>query len=288
MRNALLGLPCGLILAACVAGGSNEGAPPAPVAAPDAGASITIAARPGEVTQFRVPLSDDLRRIAGQGALSPVDAAAVALAVPRDFDAARPWPILIVNRSADLANNGAARSTRYYAEAALPAGWIVLSADALQPDGAAGDNLWQRYALIKAALAALAVAWPGSAQWPIAFAGFSGGAKAAGVLGLISTMDGRPPVGVFMGGCNEAVAAELLSQAAYRPYAQRYRQVPLFISSGADDPVATPDQQRAVEQDFAAAGFAHVRLESYWGDHSLSLPQVRMALEWFAAPRRTG
>jgi predicted esterase len=171
---------------------------------------------------------------------------------------------------------------RSFVEPGLAAGWIVLAVDPAKPNSdAANDNLILRYSLIKAVLLAIQASWPESGRWPIAFGGFSGGAKASGFLALISAIDGRLPIGIFLGGCNEATPADALN-IYHRPQ-PGFASVPVFLSSGINDTIASPSQQRNVKEDLLNAGFTRVRLESYQGEHHLSPEHLQAALQWFDA-----
>jgi len=247
-----------------------------------AGAEATLAIEPGKITEFRVELPSHLRELAGKNRLAPISEALVAVAVPENFDAARPWPMLIVSASQDPGYNSSRELMRGFAQPALDAGWIVLAADpspALTDQG--DDTTGLRYALAKAALSGLARAWPDSTHWPIAFGGFSGGSKRSGALAFLTTVEGRAPIGMFLGGCTEPTPA--LSLEGYGKPLPDFLKVPVFLSSGDHDKIATPQEHRDVQRDLLAAGFKQVRLETYAGRHQLSASQVRTALEWFAA-----
>jgi hypothetical protein len=236
---------------------------------------------PGGVVEFRAEVPLELRRIIGGGNLSSVTNALVALAVPKSFDAARSWPILIVSATSDAGLTQSRRALRNFVAPALAAGWVVVAADPAEPlANADEDTNLLRYGLIKAALSALATAWPDAAQWPVAFGGFSGGSKRSEILAFIATLDGRPPIGLFLGGCNEAPVE--LALRKYREPLPALLRAPVFLSSGTRDDIATPAQHRDVERALLDAGFTDVRLETYPGRHELSHEQVRTALDWFS------
>jgi predicted esterase len=267
-------LSAGLLLAAACC---NAGEPAA-----TANAALVIA--PGTTTQFRVVLPENLRRFAGKGKLSPVTTVLAAIAVPDNFDPKRPWPMLIVSPSSDRGYRDARAWMRGFVEPALAAGWVVFATDPAEvPANPLEDDNELRFAMIEAAEAALAKIWPDSAHWPLAFGGFSGGSKRSGVMAFLSTLQGRTPIGMFLGGCNEATPASALD--AYGKPVPDFLRVPVYLSSGKHDKVATPAQHAEVELQLAAAGFKQIRLESNPGPHDLYQPQVREALEWFAAQR---
>jgi hypothetical protein len=228
------------------------------------------------IIEFPIALSS-----AGQLAVlnsknAPVDHANAAIAVPDGFDPEIPTPILLINATSD----GAASSIRLmplYTNTALRLGWIVIAADG--PFGKpAQDNPPWRWAMASSLLDHINKAWPGSKRWPIVSAGVSGGGKWAGVLGAILSQRGYNLIGVFMG----AVNADFASEAAkiYDP-AIRYKQVPIYLSSGTDDKIATPEQHQQVKESLLSNGFTNVRMESFKGGHALSEAELRKALNWF-------
>jgi predicted esterase len=188
--------------------------------------------------------------------------------------------VLVVSSTSDAKYNSSRRLMTRFTAPALAAGWVVVAADPDQPAAEGDDTNGLRYALIKAALAGLQLQWPGSARWPVAYGGFSGGAKRSAWMAAMSALDGRTPVGVFQGGCNEDAMADALT--TYRPDKRLFRDIPVFLSSGDQDPIATPEQQRDVSVDLTQEGFRHVRLESYAGRHEVNAAHITAALQWFA------
>ena len=159
---------------------------------------------------------------------------------------------------------------------ALRLGWIVVATD--PPFKPPDDSPPWRWAMISSLLDHINKAWPGSRRWPIASAGISGGGKWAGVIGAILSQKGYNLVGVFMGGVNEDYASE--AAKVYDP-AIRFKKVPFYISSGADDKIATPEQHQRVKESLLSSGFGQVRLESFKGGHALSEAELKNALTWF-------
>jgi predicted esterase len=90
-------------------------------------------------------------------------------------------------------------------------------------------------------------------------------------------------VGMFMGGCNQDLATFGLH--AYLP-GDRFKQVPIFLSAGTSDPIASLAQARGVKQSMERTGFKRVRLVEYEGGHRLDLESLEAALDWFL-PRQT-
>jgi hypothetical protein len=116
------------------------------------------------------------------------------------------------------------------------------------------------------------------AKWPVACGGFSGGAKRSGFFGAIMMRTGHPVIGMWMGGCNQDMATP--GSHFYSPGAG-FKHVPIFLSSGKSDNVATPQHHRQVQHALKASGFSKVRLESYDGGHKLDESQASNGLAWF-------
>lgn len=226
--------------------------------------------------EFVAVVSEQWRRVAGKGRLSALREAHGWVAVPAGFDPARSWPILVVSATADPGLNSSRAFARRYRDAALAAGWVIVAADPAPRVIPEINEL--RYATVRAALARLATAWPGAETWPVAFGGFSGGSKYSGYLAAMAARDGRVPVGIFLGGCNAPTPA--LGRTQYGA-PRTFRDVPIFLSSGDDDPVSTPHDHRQVRLALVNDGFRHVRLETYAGRHVVHAPHLGVALAWF-------
>ena len=243
--------------------------------------SGTLSIIPGDVTEFTAPLSGELRRFASLTD-RPVafEEAKCAVAVPPDFSPDREWPVLLVSATSDAGYNSSRELLRQFAAPALQAGWIVIAADPPSPVALDNDTDPLRYALLAGALVRLQEAWPGLARWPRAFGGFSGGAKRSGTLAAFSLLLGHPPIGVFQAGCNQAT----LRFALTIPQLPRsaFCSIPVFLSSGRRDPIATPAQMDEVRDDLTRTGFRAVKLECFNGGHEVFAPHVAAALRWFA------
>ena len=141
------------------------------------------------------------------------------------------------------------------------------------------DSTPWRLGLLGAALEAVRKEWPQSAKWPVAFAGFSGGAKRSCLLGAMLARTGAINIGgFFLSGINE----DRLSPAykTYQPGAG-FLNIPIWISGGTDDPIATPSLESIVVMSLHRTGFKRVRLERFMGSHQLKRSEVRLALRWF-------
>ena len=256
-----------------------EAAAPAPIGAPAPAASPVVVAGTEipleQKTTFRAPLGKDAIQAltkAGNEATESV----VALWLPADFDPKKEWNVLLVSATAD---SSSVNSLFMYLESAKASGgWIVMAADGpFAPPK--GDTTQWRWELARAGLQALEAAWPAARNWPVAACGFSGGAKRSGYLGALLCADNRPVIGMYMGGCNEDMATAGLKE--YRPDRSAFRKVPVYISAGKKDTVATVQGANKVRLSLEATGFRDVRLETYDGAHEPYAPQITEALNWF-------
>lgn len=233
----------------------------------------------GGLNEFDVELPAELRQRAGQGELSPVKRALVTIAVPAKLDMAHDWPVLVISASSDPQFNSSRRLLRAYVETALAAGWIVVAADPAEKISVEQDDVPLRLALTTAALATLELRWPGAGKAPLAFGGFSGGAKYSGWLAAAFASQGRTVMGIYLAGINED---SLLEAAEYfRVLDAKFLNIPVFLQSGEQDAISTPADHRAVQADLKRAGFRRVRIEYFQGSHDIDPTPLRTALEWF-------
>ena len=249
------------------------------LAAPAAFAATGL--KPGALNEFSVELPMELRKLAGRGQVSPVTHALVAIAVPATIDMAHEWPVLVVSATSDRQFHSSRKLMSAYMETALAAGWIVVAADPTEVVAAEQDDVPLRLALVKAALAALALQWPGSGKAPLAFGGFSGGAKYSGWLAAAFASEGRNIIGIYLAGINQDTLVAAAEQ--FHVLDAKFRNVPVFLQSGETDVVATPADHRAIYDELKSAGFRRVRLEFVPGAHEVDPGPLRAALDGFRA-----
>ena len=247
-------------------------------------ASGAIAApglKPGALNEFTVELPTELRKMAGRGQLSPVKHAVVGIAIPANIDMAHEWPVLVVNATSDPQFRSSRRLLADYAATALAAGWIIVAADPGEDVTLEQDDVPLRLALAKAALATLALQWPGAANAPLAFGGFSGGAKYSAWLAAAFASEGRTIIGIYLAGINQ----ETLVAAAetFNVLDVKFKNVPVFLQSGQKDEVATPEDHRAISASLKRAGFRRVQVAYFPGAHDVEPAPLREALDWFHA-----
>ena len=233
-------------------------------------------ARPSGTIEIRFPVSRYYQDVASQGGNPRPETGRAILTFPPSFDASRPWPILIVTSTTDRGRTSPMDAEWYHGPADSE-GWVTLAPDAtIKPKH---DSTPWRLAILSAALDVMHKDWPPSAKSPVAFAGMSGGAKRCEVLGAMLAKAGTVQTcGFFLAGINED-----RMNAAYRDYkpGSDFLNVPIWISGGMDDPIATPSLEGTVEMSLHRAGFKRVRVEHFMGAHWLKRSEVRLGLRWF-------
>ena len=234
----------------------------------------------GTFREYDVVLPVELRRMAGRGGLSPVTHALVTIAT--SVDRARDAPVLVVSATSDPGHQSSRRLLRAYADTALAAGWTIVAADPAEVVSPEQDDVPLRLALATAALATLAQDTPDASRAPLAFGGFSGGAKYSEWLAAAFASQGRSVIGIYLAGINE----ESLADAAHRfgVATAAFRRTPIFLQAGEKDEVSTPADHQAVASELRRAGFRNVRIEFFPGAHEISSGPLRTALEWFVVP----
>lgn len=242
-------------------------------------ASGATSLQAGGLSEFKVELPRELRQIAGHGSQSSVTHALVTVALPPNFDVARDYPVMVVSATSGSPYNSSRGLLGAYADTARKAGWILVAADPAEEVAVERDDVGLRYALNTAALAALASQWPGAGKVPLAFGGFSGGAKYSGWLAAAFASQGRPISGIYLAGIN----ADTIVAAAqhFNVLNDSFKRVPVFLQSGDKDDIATPGEHRAIHDDLKLAGFAHVKLKFSDAAHEIDPVPLRTALDWF-------
>jgi len=65
------------------------------------------------------------------------------------------------------------------------------------------------------------------------------------------------------------------------PAPSEFLRLPIWISSGINDRIATPAQERQVKGSLARTGFQNVRLSRFRGSHEVNRADLQSALKWF-------
>src|SRR5205814_1554226 len=235
-----------------------------------------VAFSPGSTLKANVPLSAQERSLAGQGG-NAVPANAVAmLATPSSFDPRKSWPMLVVCSTSDFKRQNRDDLVQFYRTVGLSEGWVLLAGDGPQP--ARNDTAAWRGAMTLAAIHALHSSFPGSAKWPIACAGFSGGGKGVGYVAPFLAKNGCRVIGVYMTGANEDHLSD--GYATLRP-GPNFLDTPIYVSAGHEDRIATLEQQYAVVGSIKRTGFKRIRIGTFRGGHEVNDAQTSIALHWF-------
>ncbi len=234
----------------------------------------------GTLNDFKVELPTDLRKMAGRGKLSPVTHALVTIAVPNNVNRAHGGPVIIISATSDPGYHSSRRLLRAYADAALAGGWTLVAADPADHVSVEQDDVPMRLALNTTALAVLARHWPEASNAPLAFGGFSGGAKYSGWLAAAFASQGRTVIGIYLAGINQETLVDAARQ--FNVLSAPFKRIPVFLQTGTLDDVSTPADHQAVASDLRRAGFRNVRVEYFPGAHEVEPGPMRAALEWFS------
>ncbi|MBV6500586.1 MAG: hypothetical protein CJBNEKGG_03067 [Prosthecobacter sp.] len=253
-----------------------------------------VVIKPGHKVEFETPLSETLlaklkKRLGGiKDGYTDIDMtkAAVGLFVPKGFDPAKSWPVMIVSVTDTGRSQGkfpsSVKSMGGFIEAAKSLKWVVLAADC--PGNLTPGLPFNRCGLAEAALEALADAWPASKQWPIATGGFSGGAKYSGWLGGWFSESGRNVLGMFMAGCNQDMASMALDEL--RPPKKVFNTAKVFLSIGTRDTIAGPDKGDAVVKSLKRSGFDETQMVVFEGGHEFRQDHLMTAMSWFVEDKQ--
>jgi predicted esterase len=186
---------------------------------------------------------------------------------------------MVISATSDPEYHSSRRLLGAYAEAAVAGGWILVAADPAEEVPVQRDDVSLRYALNAAALAALESQWMEAGTAPLAFGGFSGGAKFSGWLAAAFARQGRSIIGIYLAGIN---ADTVISAARhFSVLNESFRRIPVFLQSGQNDTVATPGDHRSIHNELERAGFRELRIEYGAGSHEVDPRSLRVALDWF-------
>src|SRR5689334_410828 len=229
---------------------------------------------PGQVLEFAAPLNGRARAQASALRLSMPTARGAFVAPACLTNLLQPCPLLIVS----VPSGGSAlRWLPSVTNTVLGAGWAVLAADG--PKVEANDDTVQfGWGVLSSVLDQFHRTWPPTRRWPVACAGFSGGAKRSATSAAALAKEGYQVIGIFMGGCNEDRLT--LGLQLYQP-GDRFKSVPIFLSNGGNDPIANPTHAATVAESMRQSGFQSLRVETYEGGHRQHNEHLAQALQWF-------
>ena len=242
-------------------------------------AAASLAPIPGQVLLTEVKLSPAERSDAAKEGNARLTTARMAISVPPAFDSQKLWPILIINNTLNFAN---ADSMNQFKEAANNEGWIAMAADPIESEK--DEHAAWRWPCLAASLDYLVAAWPAAKDWPLALGGMSGGGKNSAFIAAEVARAHYRLIGMLMMGCNQDMATVAFHKSA----PPKFLGVPIFLSSGVADTIATPAQHEEVKNSMKGTGFQKVRLESHAGAHDIFQPHIREALKWFMVESSNG
>lgn len=208
--------------------------------------------------------------------------ARVLLAVPPGFSPLKKkYPVLIVSSTTDAGGSSVGAAKAYLSDT-LSRGYVVVAVDGEfgKPEGGGkGDVPSFRWALVQAALQEMHALWPESKSWPFATGGVSGGGGYASHQAIMLVQEKYNAIGMFLSvsGWNPTNFSEALRRASSRTI----RRVPIFMSVGETDTIATAEMTEGSRQAVEREGFRKVRMEKFPGGHELHHPHLLAALDWF-------
>jgi surfactin synthase thioesterase subunit len=205
----------------------------------------------------------------------PQSAVAV-LATPANFDPRKSWPVLVPCSTSDFKRQNRDDLVQFYQRAGLAGGWVLLAGDG--PQHARNDTAAWRLAMTLAAIDALHRSFAGSEKWPMACAGFSGGAKGVGSIAPVLARNGCRITGLYLTGVNQDYLSPGYARA--QPGGD-FLSTPIYVSAGHDDRIATLEQQYDVVGSIKRTGFKRVRIGTFRGGHEVNDAQTSIALRWF-------
>ena len=231
---------------------------------------------PGSTVRANVPLSAQEKSFAAQGGNQVPQSAVAVLATPAGFDPRKNRQVLVVFSTSDFKRQNRDDLVEFYRRVGLAEGWALLAGDGPQP--ARNDTAGWRAAMTLAAIDALHRSFVGSEKWPMACAGFSGGAKGAGSIVPLLAQRGCRITGLYLTGVNEDYLSPGYARA--QPGAD-FLTTPIFVAIGHDDRIAAQEQQYAVVSSIKRAGFSRIRIGAFHGAHEVNDAQTSIALRWF-------
>ncbi|MEP6822380.1 MAG: hypothetical protein ABI946_08530 [Chthoniobacterales bacterium] len=232
---------------------------------------------PGGTVRANVPLSDVEKSYVSEGGNAVPSHTVAVLGVPRGFDPSKTWPVLVVFSTSDFKLQNRDDLAHLYGPTAMAEGWVVIAGDGPEPAPRLDSSGW-RAGHTLAALDALNRSFPASKKWPLACAGYSGGAKRAGLLAPLLAVAGYHISGIFLTGINVDTITE-----GYRKFkpGSNYQLTPIFLSTGVRDTVATPAQQTEVKNSMQRAGFGNIQQKTFPYGHVVKKTHIEEALRWF-------
>lgn len=198
----------------------------------------------------------------------------IALALPADFDPARPQKVFVVSTAVNNAKQGADGNVGmmgFFGKQCAQNGWICLAYD---------TNLGRQnhFGDLKAACEKINAQWPQFKTWNFAVGGFSGGAKACFFPCGYLLKNEYKVVGAFLAGCNEDFSGT--GRDLFKTPKAAYKDLKVFMGN----PTYKADYAAPVAASMKKNGISNIRAEVHQGKNSMDYGQLAEALKWFAGP----
>jgi predicted esterase len=231
---------------------------------------------PGHTADIQFPVDEYFQNYAAEGGNPKPATGRMVFTAPKNFDPSRAWPILIVTSTTD-ANRTSPMDSKWYEIPATREGWIVLATDATIR--AKQDSTNWRLGLTAAALEDIHREWPQSKNWPIAFGGFSGGAKRSCFRAAMLAKTGTLRIcGLYLTGINDDQLTPAYEEFQPPP---DFLNTPIWITCGTYDQIAPLAKVEAVQTSMRHTGFKQIPLGIFPGRHEIAPAEVQRALRWF-------
>jgi hypothetical protein len=248
---------------------------PAPADDPD---DQPASASAGELEEFKVPLSEEEKKMAGRSpAGEKPEEATVGIMLPEGFDPSQPQKVLVVFSTDDNGGDHLKAMPRF-GGIATRNGWVAIAAKGPVLE----NNLSPEWhaAMIYAGLRALEERYPRAKTWRFFTGGNSGGGLRSAMMSCALLKKGYPVEGVFMGGAgDERFSAGL---GIFRPERAKVRNLAVYIAIGKHDPMIDAARADYVAEVVKKQGIKNIRRDSYDGGHGMNEESFTKALEWFA------
>lgn len=223
---------------------------------------------PGQTATVEFPLPEGVSQLMDGRKMGQA-----ALILPKNFNPFEETYDVCLVHLADGGNAGSPSAVGYYGALKKDPRVLLIGVDI----GPQRELLAER-----AFLELLDSKWPGFAKWPMSVWGFSGGAKRSCYAAAMLAKHEYHLIGMYLGGCNEDRLDEGEKWGKVRAKQRRaLRQVPIFLSSGTEDKVATLEQVEGVQKSMEKGGCKIVKLAPYEGSHALNSADQLEALRWF-------
>lgn len=254
---------------------------PAPTPAPAAEEDSDDAPAPanaGALDQFKVPLNDEEKKMAGRSpaGVKPEEAN-VGIMLPEGFDPSQPQKVLVVFSTDDNGGDHLKAMPRFGGIAARN-GWVAIAATG----PALENNLSPEWhaAMIYAGLRALEEKYPGAKTWRFFTGGNSGGGLRSAMMSCALLKKGYPVEGVFMGSSgDERFSAGL---GIFRPERAKVRDLAVYLAHGKNDHMIDSARADYTAEVVEKQGIKKIRRDSYDGGHGMNEESFTKALEWFS------